>query len=162
MAANHRVRTAVMERITVCPKCGAENLSWHSRCEACGVKLHDDGRAMPAFQGRGVGFWVALGLGVLATGVFAFAAVLAAGFLYEYRYLPYTALLSLAGILLCWKWPRAAGLELAGAGLLQFVFAFWEGDGDSVVFWVLMNAAIIASGVLFYRAGRRMHKDRAT
>jgi hypothetical protein len=150
-----------MERKIACPKCGAENLAWSSACSACGEKLHGDDRAMPAFQGRGVGFWVGFGIGIAAALVFAFAAVLAAGFLYRYRYLPYTALSSLAGILLCWKWPRAAGVELACAGLFQMAFALLVGEGDSTVFWILVNLPIIAAGLLFFRAGRRMQRDRA-
>lgn len=149
-----------MERKIACPKCGAENMAWQSACSACGERLHTDEPAMPAFQGRGIGFYVGFGVAVAAASVFFLAAIFASAFMSRYHGLPYTTFCSLAGVLLCWKWPRAAGIELAGAGLLQMSLALWLGGGDSTVFWILVNLPIIASGLLFFRAGRRMQHDR--
>lgn len=67
ITATHRV--VEMEKITsdrkiTCPKCGAENLSWRSRCGKCGEDLHKNERPIPNFEGEEVDWtdwpdWVA-------------------------------------------------------------------------------------------------------
>ena len=49
-----------MERKTKCPKCGAVNLSWRSRCQQCGEELHKGESPTPKFEKRGCWFWVSL------------------------------------------------------------------------------------------------------
>lgn len=119
---------------------------------------------MPAFQGRGAGFWVALGLGVVGAGIFAFVAVATPIIAYGYRLFPYAALGPLPGLAVCWKWPRAAAIELIVVSLLPLRAAFQPPPvnvSGLTVYLLLMTAPLLSSGILFYRAGQHMQNDRA-
>jgi hypothetical protein len=153
-----------MERKIACPKCGAENLAWRSNCHACGERLHGDERAIPAFQGRGLGFWVALGLAIVGTAAFGIVAYFTAGFTQGNRYLPYLALGPLPGLALCWKWPRAAAIELILIGLLPLRGVFsppLANANDLSSALSFLTPPLLISGILFYHAGQRTRTDRA-
>jgi len=156
------------ERKLACPKCGAENLNWHSRYQTYGERLHGDERAMPAFQARGGGFWVALIIDVVETGILAIYTFAVGMFLYQYRYLWILVVGPALGLVLCWVWPRVAGIELMVASLFPLSIIFLNvnmlsynraADGAAVI--GLVTAPLLASGILFYRDGQHRRNDAA-
>ena len=150
-----------MERETFCPKCGTENLAWRSRCEQCGEDLHKDERKVPKFEGRGAGFWFAFLAGIAGLAFLsglAFFAVALSG------YFPVDIIAMLAvpvlGLVLCWKWPRIAGVVLIIGGILPVVLIAIDAgfDSDAAVGYVFLLVGIavplVCSGIMFLMRGR--------
>lgn len=149
------------ERKITCPKCGLENLSWRSRCENCGENLHTDERKVPKFEGRGTGFWIALLAGIAGLAFLSGLAFLAIAFS---GYFPVEVMIMLAfpvlGLVLCWKWPRIAGVVLIIGGILPIVLivldAGFDSDAITGYLFLLLGIAIplVVSGILFMMMGR--------
>jgi len=123
---------------------------------------------MPAFQARGGGFWAALILDVVETGFLALYTFAVGMFLYQYRYLWILVVGPALGLVLCWKWPRVAGIELMVASLLLLSIIFLNVSmlsvnraADAAAVLGLMTAPLLASGILFYRDGQRRRNDAA-
>ena len=144
------------DRKITCPKCGAENLSWHSRCEKCGEELHKDERKIPIFETRGAGFWFAFISGVVGllflSGLVFFAAALSGYFPLDIMAI---LVIPVLGLVLCWKWPKIAGVILIIGGILPVVsFAIEAGfDIEAIGGYILLLVGIavplIASGIVF-------------
>lgn len=146
------------DRKIICPKCGAENISWRSRCDKCGEELHTN-EALPKFEPRGAGFWIAFIVGVFGLLVLTLLSLLAAGLS---GYFPIEIMLMLAfpvlGLILCWKWPKIAGVALIIGGLLPTILILSEGGSGSVVgyLFLLLGIALplVGSGIIFLMLGR--------
>lgn len=149
------------DRKITCPKCGAENLNWRSRCEKCGGELHQDERKIPKFETRGVGFWFAFFLGIVGL-VCLWGLVLFSFALSGYFPLQTVVMLMppVLGLVLCWKWPRIASIVLIIGGILPLVFLALDVGFDSeaitgyVYFLIGIAMPLIGSGVLFLMRDR--------
>lgn len=140
-----------------CPRCKKENFSWLSRCQWCGNKLHKEDEELPEFEGRGAGFWYAFIIGLIGTGLSGF---------FTYRglsgpdTLPYfivSPILSVIGLILCWKWLRVSGLLLILGGILFPVSIIIIPGVSSDIFFVfglamvvvLVTIPLLISGIIF-------------
>ena len=150
-----------LERKILCPQCGADNLSWRSRCEKYGEDLHKDERKVPKFEGRGTGFWIAFLAGIAGL-VFLSGLVVFAVALSGYFSVGVIAILAVPvlGLVLCWKWPRIAGIVLIIGGILPGVLIAMDAgfDSDAAVGYVFLLVGIavplIGSGIMFLMGGR--------
>ncbi len=144
------MENSTAERRVICPNCSAENLSWRSRCERCGEELHKNERGLPKFESRGVVFWIAFIAGLVGTLLIFLIALLTAGY--------FMLFFPVLGLVLCWKWPKIAGVALIVGGLLPTILIFTQGgSGDMLgyLLWLLgIIIPLVASGVIFLALGR--------
>ena len=145
-----------MENITsdrkiTCPQCGAENISWRSRCERCGEELHKSERKMPHFEKRGTVFWIAFGFGVLGLPFLALVS------LFTLR-MASIILFTIMGLALCWKWPKLAGATLVVGGISSILILIPVVINLSFYGYLVLILGIvlplIGSGILFFVNGR--------
>ena len=143
-----------MERKTKCPKCGAENLSWRSRCQQCGEELHKGESSIPKFEKRGCGFWVPLLLALIGI-VFFGLSIFAEGNFYLLGLLA----LPIIGLVLAWKKHLFGGIILILSSLISLIYLFAvlipNNRSDVflfigvIVFIVLIIIPLLTSGIFF-------------
>ena len=160
-----------MERKITCPKCGAENLSWRSRCQQCGEELHKDVN-MVRFHSRSVFYRWALISGLVGAGmaglVLWFIFAFATGHITD----PiswFFILFPLCTVGIAFRWSVAGGILLMLEGLAligQFGLALTilaSIKPDSTSWWLLLvplvtGLILLASGVLFLISWRHGQK----
>ena len=138
------------KRKIICPKCGAENLAWRSRCVQCGEELHKDEGKIPKFSSDGA-IWLPYLLGLLGTGILF--SVLSFGVsLGEHSYVFILMAAPLLGLSIGWKWPLAGGILLGIASLSVMIWMTIEGA------WLVLTIGIflllLASGIFLILTNR--------
>ena len=135
----------------ICPKCGTQNNNWLSRCEKCGGKFHKNQNEIPNFEPRGAAFWMAFILGIVGSG---FLGYLAFWDSLDYWFFG-LLLVSLIGLILCWKWPLVAGITLIIAGILPIIVGLAMSSSSDIGFLpglVMLGISVIpllVSGIIF-------------
>jgi hypothetical protein len=131
-----------------CPKCGAENLSWRYRCLECGEILHPEYDKMPSFENSKPAILLPFLLGLLGTVVVALFVIFAHVSLYLYCLLA----VPVAGLVICWKWPRVGGVLLVLTGLTPIVMGLigviLSPNFDTLFAIVLLILGVIALPIL--------------
>jgi len=142
-----------VRRTLICPKCGADNLGWRSRCLECGEKLHPEDDKLPSFESSNAVTFLPFIIGFLGTGALAFLVILNYGlssggipiFVYGLLAVP------VAGLVLCWKWPRVGGVLLILASLFpiagMLVAGIQSRDIPSMLIWLGLALPLLASGI---------------
>ena len=177
------------KRTMLCPKCGAENYSWRSRCQTCNTLLHEEDEVSTAnYHRRDYLRWSALITGLTGAGTVTFFVWFLGAFaqgritrLIDWLFVLGTGLFALGGVAIAGKWPLIAGVMLIVEGLVPLgllvmgEIVVWGIMGDimgdiqySFQFsWVLLlflipGLSLLASGVLFiliWRKGWRPSKE---
>ncbi len=115
------------KRTMICPKCGAENLSWRLRCQACGILLHEEDINTVKISRWGPLEWAALVSGLIGTSAAAFSwwfvFAIAEGKPHitdpiDWLFVLGTGLLGLGGVAVGWKWALIGGVLLIVEGLV--------------------------------------------
>jgi hypothetical protein len=143
-----------MERKAICPKCGAENLSWRSLCQQCGEELHKNEGKLPNVRRPRAVFWFPFLSGLIGTGLFGGLIALATLFAPQDRYLLSLIAIPLIGLGLGWKWPLAGGVLLILASLAVIIFMITAGATDVLGIGVtlLIFIPLLTSGILYIMA----------
>ena len=165
-----------MERKITCPKCGAENLSWRSRCQQCGEELQKDVN-MVRFHSRSVFYRWALISGLVGAGMAGFVLWFVFAFATGHITDPISwlfILFPLCTVGIAFRWPVAGGVLLTLEGLALtglFILAFSLAlpflasiQSNSPFQWLLLvpiftGLILLASGILFL-ISRRPQKQR--
>ena len=144
-----------LEWTITCPKCGKENPSWRSRCEQCGEDLHKNEVELPKFKRRGCGFGIAFISGVVGLLILSFLSVLVMGWSGRFYFsIGFLVILAppVLGLVLCWKWPRIAGVLLIVGGILLPVrMIIAVGFTSDLVYFIPIILPLVISGVMFIR-----------
>ena len=139
-------------RTMICPKCGAENLSWRSRCLECGEKMHPEDDKLPSVKSSNPVIFLPFIVSLLGTGALVFIVMFA--YYLSSKSIPalFYGLLAvpLAGMVICWKWPRVAGVLLIITSMfpitLMLVGGAWE-ITEILMFPGFTTLPLLASGI---------------
>jgi hypothetical protein len=134
-----------------CPKCGAENLDWRYRCQQCGEILHPEYDKLPSFESSNLAIFLPFLLGLLGTVPLVFFVIWSSGIIAVLLYCLLAA--AVAGLVICWKWPRVGGVLLVSAGLTLVVVGILTGSHESdmllsLIFLGVPALLMLASGIL--------------
>jgi hypothetical protein len=134
-----------------CPKCGAENLSWRYRCLECGETLHPEYDKLPSFKSSNPFRLLPFILGLLGTVVLAFFVIFEekSATIFFYGLLA----VAVAGLAVCWKWPRVGGVLLILTSLFPIASMLIGGILSSEILFTLIiripaTLPLLASGIL--------------
>ena len=140
------------KRTMICPKCGAENLSWRWRCQTCGTLLQEEDISAGKFDRWGDGEWLALILGLIGAGVWTLAMV---GLFSVNLLFILVVLIPWVGLALAWKRPFIGGVVLIVVGSVTAYALVGLRGGD--ILFLLAGLPFLVCGVLFilsWREGR--------
>ena len=159
------------KRTMLCPKCGAENYSWRSRCQTCNTLLHEEDEVSTAnYHRRDYLRWSALITGLTGAGTVTFFVWFLGAFaqgritrLIDWLFVLGTGLFALGSMAIARKWPLIGGVLLIVEGLVPIGLFVWAGIQSGHVLGVLLFSLIpglplLTSGVLYilaWREGRR-------
>lgn len=122
------------KRTMLCPKCGAENLSWRSRCQTCGTLLHEEDEVTTVkYHRRDYLLLSALICGLIGAGAVAFfwwfVFAFAEGHITDpigLLFMLGTGLFVLGSVAIASKWPLIGGGLLIVEGLAPIGFFVWS------------------------------------
>mgnify|MGYP002396336041 CR=1 FL=1 len=150
------------KRTMICPKCGAENYSWRSRCQTCNTLLHEEDIKMVKFRRRDPLKSIALISGVIGAGALTFfmwfIAAFASGRItrpIDWLFVIGTGLFALGSIAVAWKWPLIGGILLILEGVGPMGLIVWSAIQTHSVFsfftlfFLIPGLPSLASGAIF-------------
>ncbi len=170
-------------RTMICPKCGAENFSWRSRCQKCGILLHEEDEVSTVkYHRRDYLRLSALITGLIGAGGVAFSmwfiSIFAGGRItrpIDWLFVLGIGLFVLGNVAVAGKWPLIGGVLLIVESLVPIGYFVWAnipyGFNPFWVFFFLIllvlpylipGLSLLASGVLFiliWRKGQRPSKE---
>ncbi len=149
-------------RTMICPKCGAENYSWRSRCHTCNTLLHEEDKKPVDLRKsdplRSIAFISGLIGAVAMTFFMYFIFAFARGQITDsigWVIVIGAGLFTLGSLAIGWKWPLIGGILLILEGLVPMGLVVWSSIQSHsefsflAIFFLIPGLPSIASGAIF-------------